>query len=173
MINTMSKEIYESKVNKDAVKRFRMLCEYTFGLQEDDGEEAPEQNTEEPQNMPNTGEEAPDMSGDMGQSPDMNAGMDPNMGEETPDMNTEMGVDNGGAPGFNPQEGAGSENPDMDGGMNMEPMQPEDEVIDIDELTDSQEETEEKVDIKSDPIIEIVKDEISEPKKRTRKVKTV
>ena len=28
----MSKELYESKVAKDAAKRFRMLCEYSFDM---------------------------------------------------------------------------------------------------------------------------------------------
>ena len=40
MINIMSKEIYESKVAKDAAKRFRMLYEYTFNsIMEDENEE--------------------------------------------------------------------------------------------------------------------------------------
>ena len=58
----------------------------------------------------------------------------------------------GGVPGLNPQEpmnnddSVGETFPMDDEGMPTEPMQPDDEVIDIDELTNSQEETEEKVD---------------------------
>jgi len=148
----MSKEIYESQVVKDAAKRFRMLCEYTFVTEEGDGEEMPDDGM-------GGAPEGSDMEADNGaQSSD--AGTDPSMigstntqpaeGGASPD-NIGMG-DGEGAPGFNPQEGAGAPTPDagMDpsigGDMETEPMQPEDEVIDVDELTDSQEETEEKVD---------------------------
>jgi hypothetical protein len=74
----------------------------------------------------------PNAMGDMGE--------DPNMGNPNAmgDMN---GGNEQGATGFNPSMGG------EEGGneMGTEPMQPEDEVIDVDELTQSQEETEEKV----------------------------
>lgn len=135
----MSKEIYESKVAKDAAKRFRMLCEYTFVTEEGEGEEMPDD---------------PAMGG--APAPEGSAPADPAMGgAPAPENGAE-----GGAPGFNPEEGAGMEedpamggapapdagmDPSMGGDMGTEPMQPEDEVIDVDELTNAQEETEEKV----------------------------
>lgn len=128
----MSKEIFESKVTKDAAKRFRMLCEYTFNLTEDDGEEAPEMQPEGEDNA-----------------------MPPQETPQEQDMN--MSGNEGGAPGFNPQENIGNEEQiptddmgsempvDMDNNGITEPIQPEDEVINVDDLTNAQEETEEKV----------------------------
>lgn len=134
----MSKKIYETKAAADAAKRFRMLCEYSFNITEDDGEETPDNGEEIQPDMQGGGEEMPDM------------GMDQNMqgsGEEIqPDMqdgNME-GAEENGAPGFNPTEGAGMDNGDAMG-MDSEPMEGDDEVIDVDDLTQSQEETEEKV----------------------------
>jgi hypothetical protein len=140
----MSKKIYESKVAADAARRFRMLCEYSFNIAEDDGEEAPEMNDQE--GVPNEGNDEgmpndmnmPANGGDMPQ----NGGMEPE-GDMPQGDNANM---EGGAPGFNPEEGAGSESGNQDmPGMEGEPMQDDDEVIDVDELTQSQEETEEKV----------------------------
>lgn len=135
----MSKKIYESKVAADAAKRFRMLCEYSFNITEDDGEEM---NTDQEGGIPN---ETP-QQGD-GEMPPV----DDNMGnEDTEGMPPVDGGDmqgNGGVPGFNPEENAGDD-VNMDGmsdDMGAEPMQDDDEVIDVDELTQSQEETEEKV----------------------------
>jgi hypothetical protein len=134
----MSKKIYETKASADAAKRFRMLCEYSFGITEDDGEEMPEMSQDNNEEMPQIenmgGEEADDNSMEMS---DMNT---------TP--NDEMDNGEGGAPGFNPEEGAGDEMENIDNNDNIdsEPMQDGDEVVDIDELTQSQEETEEKVD---------------------------
>lgn len=151
----MAKNIYESQVAKDAAKRFKMLCEYSFVTEEGEGEEMP--------NDPAMGDEAP--AGDpMGGDPSMNGaapaeapamGNDPAMGGEAPAGDPAMGGE--GAPGFNPEEGAGDpamgETPSPDAGMDpmaggdpaMGDMQPGDEVIDVEELTNSQEETEEKV----------------------------
>lgn len=151
----MAKNIYESQVAKDAAKRFKMLCEYSFVTEEGEGEEMP--------NDPAMGDEAPE--GDpMGGDPSMNGaapaeapamGNDPAMGDEAPAGDPAMGGE--GAPGFNPEEGAGDpamgETPSPDAGMDpmaggdpaMGDMQPGDEVIDVEELTNSQEETEEKV----------------------------
>ena len=136
------KSIYESQVSRDAAKRFRMLCEYTFNITEDDGEE----------NIPEEPQE-----GNMDQEIPQD-GMNPqggNMDQEMPQDGTtdnQMMDGNEGAPGFNPQDnmmGNEQEMPvDMEGmdDIGTEPMQPDDEVIDVDELTQAQEETEEKVD---------------------------
>ena len=157
----MSKEIYESKVAKDAAKRFRMLCEYTFVTEEGEGEEMP---VDPSMGGAEGGAPAdPAMGGAEGGAP-----ADPAMGgaEGGAPADPSMGGAEGGAPGFNPEEGAGAPedpamgadpamggapapdagmDPSMGGDMGAEPMQPEDEVIDVDELTNSQEETEEKV----------------------------
>ena len=150
----MSKEIYESKVAKDAAKRFRMLCEYSYLSEEGDGEEDPAMGGA-PADPAQGGGAPADPS--MGGAPD--AGMDPAMGGAPADPS--MGgapadpAQGGGAPGFNPQEGGpdagmdpsmgGAPDAGMDPSMGAEPMQDGDEVIDVDELTNSQEETEEKV----------------------------
>lgn len=150
----MFKNINESKVANDAAKRFRMLCEYTFNITEDDGEEAPQEdgedtpdmNTQQGDNM-DMGGMSPDVSapqGNKGVAPDMNAqqGDNMDMGDMSPDMNASQ--DGGeGAPGFNPSMEEGGDDINQIG---AEEMQPEDEVIDVDDLTQSQEETEEKVD---------------------------
>ena len=123
----MSKKIYESKVAEDAAKRFRMLCEYTFNITEDDGEDimdTPEDN----------GEDIMDTPEDDGVPQEQN----------TPQQDEGNGDNENGATGFNPNNENG-EDMMVDNQSNVEPMQPEDEVIDIDELTQSQEETEEKV----------------------------
>lgn len=137
----MSKKIYETKAAADAAKRFRMLCEYSFNITEDDGEELPDNGEEMgPDTQGNS------MSGDE-QMPDMGAesGMQGNE-EMQPDMQSNSAnSDNGnGAPGFNPEMDL---NTDTNDAMNAdsEPMQGDDEVIDVDDLTQSQEETEEKV----------------------------
>lgn len=142
----MSKKVYEAKATADAAKRFRMLCEYSFNITEDDGEELPDNGEEiEPGTQGNS------MAGD-NQMPDMGAesGMQGDEEMQT-DMQTDMqgdSINNGngnGAPGFNPEMGL---NTDADDTMNAdsEPMQGDDEVIDVDDLTQSQEETEDKVD---------------------------
>ena len=136
----MSKEFYESKVAKDAARRFRMLCEYTFNLTEDDGEE---------DIMPQGGENADNLQspeGGMPEMPDMNQAPEGDM----PDASGMEQDTQGGAPGFNPQENTDNSQAPEDGmpemsDMGTEPMQPDDEVIDVDELTNAQEETEEKV----------------------------
>lgn len=139
----MSKKIYETKVAADAAKRFRMLCEYSFNITEDDGEEiadTPEDDGEgiAPMNGPDSGMEGENMGGDPNISPD-------SVSNGSMEGGSEDGVGNEGAPGFNPEEGAGDDMPAMDDDMEAEPMQDGDEVIDIDELTQSQEETEENV----------------------------
>lgn len=132
------KKLNESKVAADAAKRFKMLCEYTFNITEDDGEEEPQVGEETPMG----GERMPSEEG-------MNSNDNITPGEENMGQN-QMGAEQmsaepqngeqGGAPGFNPEPEMGDE--EMG---NTEPMQSDDEVIDVDELTQSQEETEAKV----------------------------
>ena len=128
------KTLNEEQVVKEAAKRFRMLCEYTFNITEDDGEDTP---APEEGDMP---QDSIEMSGASQGSPDMDANAEQMgnvpQGDEMP-MDSEMG-----APGFNPEEGAG-EMPT--GSEDSGSMQPDDEVIDVDDLTQSQEATEEKV----------------------------
>ena len=151
----MSEKIYKTKLSEDVAKRFRMLCEYSFNITEDDGEEldmeAPDSGEEQGADVqmqqpmgdgaPEGGEQEP-----MGNSaPEGSAEMQEPMGGEQQPMGD--GAPEGGAPGFNPQ---GGENDDMsnlddDFGGETEPMQSDDEVIDVDELTSSQEKTEKKV----------------------------
>lgn len=132
----MSKKIYEEKVAADAAKRFRMLCEYSFNITEDDGEEVPDE-INEPQNDNNSNEPMPNAGNTNGQQePPIDMDMDGNEGME--------GAPEEGAPGFNPTDDAAMGD-DMGNDMGAEPMQDDDEVIDVDELTQSQEETEEKV----------------------------
>ena len=97
---------------------------------------------------------------DMGGNP----GMDPNAGGADP------GMDQGGqaAPpqGFSPQGGdptMGGADMSMTGGPQdgaQGGLQPDDEVVDIDDLTDSQEDTERKIDILSDKFSKLL-DKIS------------
>lgn len=108
-------------------------------------------------NISEDGEEMPqdEMSPDMGGN-DMGPGMDgsemnPEMGGEMAPPTDGMQMDNGanGVEGFNP-EGADESMP-MDGmgaqnQENVDTMQPEDEVIDVDDLTKSQETAEKKID---------------------------
>jgi hypothetical protein len=143
-------DLKKERILEDAAKRFRMLCEYTFNITEDDGEEdmntGDQQTDQMPQdnmNQPNMEQPMPDMGGSM-----PNNGMGgPNEQQPQPDMMGGNVSENGsqGAPGFNPQaEGdmMGDNMPEMGVGENM---QDDDEVIDVDDLTQSQEETEEKV----------------------------
>ena len=114
----MSKNIYESKVAADAVKRFRKLYEYSFNITEDDDDEMMDMSSSD--NMQNDDGAMPnDMQGDGGVQ-----GFNPNnMGDNDSTMSDDMQGDD----------------------IDTDIMQPDDEVIDIDELTQSQEETEEKV----------------------------
>lgn len=148
------KSIYESQASRDAAKRFRMLCEYTFNITEDDGEEnMPEEPQDEMGNNMPQGNMGGGMPQDNMSGPHMNGNAPQgNMNPQgaMPD-NQMMGGNENGVTGFNPQENPIDDEQnapaDMDmGEMNTEPMQPEDEVIDVDELTQAQEETEEKVD---------------------------
>lgn len=147
----MLEKKYKTKINEDAAKRFRMLCEYSFNITEDDGEEF-EDTSEEPQNndIPmSDNSQNNNMGGDDMGNNDMSGN---SMNNENPsEQNGAMGDVNidgnsGGAPGFNPETNDGNMDMSSDGeSMGMDTMQSDDEVIDVDDLTKSQEETEEKV----------------------------
>ena len=137
---------------EEAMKRFQQITEYVLNHGPKQVLEADDE-TEEPQG---------EMGGDpnaMGGDPNMMGG-DPNaMGAGDPNA---MGGE-GTPEGFAPQDTMGGEDPNMMGGdpnaMGGEPMQPDDEVIDVDELTDSQEETEKevaKINSKFDKVIKAI-----------------
>ena len=162
---------------EEAVKRIQKINEYTFydsTMVEDD---------QDPNAMgadPNGG--MPPMGGDpnaMGADPNMMGG-DPNGGMAPMDDPNAMGVDpNGGMPpmddpnamGGDPNAMAADPNggmppmddPNMMGGeegiedIDMETEQPGDEVVDVDELTQSQEATEFKVDNVDDKLNKVLK----------------
>lgn len=151
----MSEKKYKTKIKEDAAKRFRMLCEYSFNITEDDGEEF-EDTSEEPQNndIPmSDNSQNNNMGGDDMGNNDMSGN---SMNNENPserngsmgDVNIDgnSGGNSGGAPGFNPETNDGNMDMSSDSeSMGMDTMQSDDEVIDVDDLTKSQEETEEKV----------------------------
>ena len=121
---------------EEAMKRFQQITEYVVAqgsrqVLEADDEEGSQQ-------------DGMDMGGG-----DPNAmGGDPNMDMGGGDSNA-MGGE-GTPEGFAPQDSMG---------MGGEPMQPDDEVIDVDELTDSQEETEKevaKINAKFDKVIKAI-----------------
>lgn len=160
-------------------KRIANLMEFTeFGslIDEDDKEQdgAPDGG-----GMPPMGDDPNAMgNGDpngggmppMGDDPNAMGGEDPNGGGMPPmggDPNAMGGGDpNGqeqqGPEGFNPQvdDEMGGDMPPMDDGMGGDPnggMQPDDEVVDITELTDTQEETEHKVEKLGDKFDKVFK----------------
>lgn len=143
--------------NKQYMEKFRRcILEYTSAsdymmengeedtmpqdnMQQGDGD--PSMGNEMPMNDPNMGGDT-SMGGDASMGGEMPMG-DPNMGGDT-SMGGEMPMDGSiptggeGVEGFNPQ--GGEETPMVD------TMQPDDEVIDVDDLTKSQEAAEEKID---------------------------
>lgn len=138
---------------EEAMKRFQQITEYVVSqgsrqvLEADDEEGAQQDNNSGDTNAMGGDQNA--MGGDpnmMGGDQNMMGG-DPNAMEGDPNMTggdpNSMG-DEGTPEGFAPQDGMdiGIGDPNAMGG---EPMQPDDEVIDVDELTDSQEETEKEV----------------------------
>lgn len=140
-------DLKRKMVMEDAAKRFRMLCEYTFNITEDDGEEnddiVNQQGGEMHQGENEVAQSTPDTN--MGGMEQNNMGT-PNEDQEIPDMmNGDIPEGNGqGATGFNPQDDSMVDDNSSD--IGTDGMGEDDEVIDVDDLTQSQEETEEKVD---------------------------
>lgn len=138
-------------------KRFS-LYEFTYagGTKEADDQQqqqqpqdaAPDMEGGTPGGDPNMGDADPNMGGGM-------AAGDPNMGGDMPQGDQNVG---GGMPQGDPNMAQGLDIPDdgmgdfggeiedVDMDDNFGPMQPEDEVIDVDELTDAQEDASQKID---------------------------
>lgn len=159
---------------EEAMKRFQQITEYVVSQGSRQVLEADDE-TEEPQGEIGAGD--PNAMGgnsnDIGGEPNTMGG-DPNaMGEGDPnEMGGDQNMTNGdpnaigagdpnaiggeGTPeGFAPQDTMGGDT----NSMGAEPMQPDDEVIDVDELTDSQEETEKevaKINSKFDKVIKAI-----------------
>jgi hypothetical protein len=137
--------INENQIAKDAAKRFRMLYEYSFNITEDDEEPSDQNNDQSPMNQ-----NGPDQNMDMGANQDA-LGNEPMPQDDGMPQDAGMPQNpeqQGGVEGLNPDQSGMDEpiaNGDTDDSIETEPMQQDDEVIDIDDLTDSQEKTEEKV----------------------------
>ena len=153
-------EKQNQEILNEAKSRFQQIMEYTTRRNkytEEAGEEPQDDQAPMPQDGgapvdPNAGAQGGDMGGDM---PPMDGGapVDPNAGAPAPggDMGGDVPQDGGATPeGFNPQvpqDGMDAGMPPMDGGIPENGgLQPDDDVIDVSDLTDSQEETQEDVD---------------------------
>ena len=138
----MDKKYSDNKTIVETVKRFQQILEYTnaagaFSVNEAGEDENPEMpqdpNMEQPMGGPEMGGDPNAMGGpEMGGDPNAMGG--PEMGGD-PNMEQPMGDDM--AQGFAPQ----AEEQPME-----QPAEEEEEVIDVDDLTNAQEETEDKLD---------------------------
>lgn len=145
----MNKKFIEKFNLQEAVKRFQQINEYTFI----NGTVLTEEGDEDDQNNPQNNGQQPQ---DMQQGGADNAQMPPNpngdMNNQQPPMNNDMGgqempMDNGGM-GAPPTTdmGNGEEEFEFEEESETDNYEEGDEVIDIDDLTQSQEATEIKVD---------------------------
>ena len=147
----MDKKFLKENNLMESYKRYRQILEYTtaggsYSIDEDDIEE-PEMGAD-----PAMGGGADPSMGGAPTDPAMGGGADPSMGGAPTDPAMGGGADpsmGGGVQGLNPQVDS-----QMDGGLGAtqetDPNAEEEEVIDVDDLTHSQEETEKKVDALSD-----------------------
>lgn len=163
MTNQMDKELIKKYRLSEAVKRFGMINEYIY----ETFDEADDPNADaDPMagGAPNAGMDPNAMGDDpnaMGGAPDAgmdpNAGMGPNAMGGTPDAGMDPNAMGGapvdmngeGMPGDNMDDPNGETDPaamNGDGGVTTEPMQDDDEVINVDDLTNAQEETDYKID---------------------------
>lgn len=131
----------DKQLFEGAKKRFQQICEYTFitgkPQLDEDGEDDENQPQQSPQ-QPQQNDVQPPMNGQEQQPPQQDMGEMPQDGGEMPMGGDEMPMD-------------GQQETPMDGGEEMgmddiEPMQDGDEVIDVDELTQSQKTSEYKLD---------------------------
>ena len=156
----MKKELLNNKVLRENYENFRRLVEYST-LGSNIMAEAGEENQNDPTNGANPSISGNGMADPMaGGYPSMGGGMDAGMGGDPsmmggapsgPDaMGGDPSMDGGEAQspqGFNPQ---GGEQEQLGATPETDPNQEEEEVIDVDDLTNSQEETEKKIDALSD-----------------------
>lgn len=134
----MDKELLKKYNLEESQKRFQQICEYTFITSptlNEEGEEDMDTNADNATAAPNDAQ-SQEMDGNNTQNPDAN--MDGNM---SPDMNNNEDI---------PMEEEvpmdGEEMDMMQPGEEMDMMQPGDEVIDVDDLTQSQQAAEIKID---------------------------
>lgn len=140
---------------EEAIKRIQQINEYVFEadptgnlLTDDDN------NQQDQQQQPMPNDQVPDGDSNAPQGQDMNMPADGDPDEQTPDMGQQPPMDN--QPHMDDQQGGpamGEEPMEQmpNGGMPMDgeaadTMHPGDEVIDVDELTDKQDETSAKLD---------------------------
>lgn len=177
----MDKEFIEKNHLSEAVKRFndiaeykspkqslKNLYEYTFITAPQINEDGEEENTPDNQQQPTDAQAGMQQQPmDNGQGMDMQQpqadntmGGDPNMNSNA-DGGADMGTDMSGA--MDNQNNMGEEDPNMEDfdepqtedDVETEEMEADDEVIDVDELTQSQEATEYKIDGVDDRLAKI------------------
>lgn len=159
----MDKELLKKYRLEEAQKRFQQICEYTMFannmvtdsmITEEGEDENGGDMQQQPQDanmggdpnggqMPQGPQQPPQQSGPEGMPPAGGGGdMQPPVGDPTQDGG-QQGVD----PNANPQGGGEGEfDMDIEGDGNVDTMQPDDEVIDVDELTKAQETADVKID---------------------------
>lgn len=158
------KEFIKKYKLSEAVKRFNQINEYTFisspPLTEDgeEGEEGQKDDTQQPDNSQiqqnqNNGGVPQNVTND--QPSDLQSDeQQPSVGNMNPsEQNGDMPVGNFQDDGY--QSVGGVDNVPMDD--NQSELLPDDEVIDVDDLTNSQEETEEKVDGVNTQLLRLLK----------------
>ena len=136
------KDILKEYKLEDMAKRFQQIVEYTFitspTISEDGEDDANSQNQQEPQDVTQPQQDAINNNGDTS----MQQGAEEDVPVETEVSDDETMEDM-------PQQG--------NGGIETTPMQDGDEVIDVDDLTNSQKETEYKIDGVDDRLIKIAR----------------
>ena len=142
------KDILKEYKLEDMAKRFQQIVEYTFitspTISEDGEDDANSQNQQEPQN---TIQQQNDNNVDNQDAVDNSGDVSMQQGEEDIPIETEV-----------PENGNETDTQQQnDGGIETTPMQDGDEVIDVDDLTNSQKETEYKIDGVDDRLIKIAR----------------
>lgn len=152
----MDKKYLKENNLLESQRKFQQLCEYTFistPLSEDDemdddlNQQPPQGNNQQGQNLPSGGEQ---QNQNNMQEPAQDNGQEQDM----------LPMDNA-MPGENPLSGGGELGdtlPDAmsDDNTDVVDMESDEEVIDVDDLTDSQEDTEHKVDAANSKIQQVV-----------------
>lgn len=135
----MDKDLIKKYHLEEAQKRFQQLCEYTFITSptlNEEGEDDEQMGDENNQPQDNE-EQAPmnNQNGEMSQQPNGMESKDQDMEDVPTEEDVPMGDETEIGDEF-----------DIDDNMETDSMQPGDEVIDVDDLTQSQEATEIKID---------------------------